>query len=179
MTKVIGFLVVLLTQSSLWAAEATTVQLKDSSGKAIGNAKLTQLKKGVKIELEAKGLEPGEHAIHFHEQGLCQGPDFKSAGEHYSPKGHKHGFDVAAGPHAGDMPNLIVDDSGKVKAEIINTNVTLKTADNALMKEGGTALIIHSKSDDYKTQPSGAAGGRLACAEIPGTKASLRVKASS
>ena len=118
------------------------------------------------MNVEISKLPPGEHAFHFHETGTCTAPKFESAGGHFAPGTKGHGFDAAEGYHAGDMANIIVGADGKVKVEFINANVTLDKGPNSLMKTGGTALVIHEKADDYKSQPAGNAGGRLACGEI-------------
>ena len=144
----------------------TQFTLKDPSGKSVGNVTMTQLEKGVKVVLDVQGLPAGEHAIHFHEKGMCQGPGFDSAGEHFAPRKSKHGFDVAGGPHAGDMPNLWVSSDGTAHFETINTQVSLGKGSNSLLKEKGTTIIVHSQADDHRSQPSGEAGGRIACAEI-------------
>ena len=151
------------------AAAATTIPLTNPDGKNIGTATLTALANGVKIDVVAKGLSPGEHAIHIHEHGKCDAPKFESAGGHFAPNKNPHGFDDAKGPHAGDMPNLVVAADGTVKAELINVNVSLNKGEAALVRPGGTALIIHEKADDYKTQPTGNAGGRMACGVIAGS----------
>lgn len=140
--------------------------LKNSEGKKIGNARLTQLEKGVKIEIQVSGLTPGEHAFHIHENGECKAPTFASAGAHYAPQKNKHGFDVSGGPHAGDMANLFVNADGNARIQVINTNVSLEKGKNPLLKAGGTSLVIHAQADDYKSQPAGNAGDRVACAEI-------------
>ena len=159
----------LVTATALAASPTTQkITFKNAKGAEAGTATLTQLAQGVRITIDAKDLTPGEHAFHFHENGKCEGPKFDSAGSHYAPEKKAHGHDDAAGPHAGDMPNLIVGADGKVKSEVINTHVSLKPGANSLLKKGGTALIIHEKADDYKTQPSGGAGGRVLCAEIKG-----------
>ena len=120
----------------------------------------------MRIELSARGLSPGDHAIHFHQKAQCQGPDFKSAGDHFAPSAKTHGFDASGGPHAGDMPNLKVGQDGSVQVEIINTEVRLHPGKNSLLGNGGTALVIHAKADDYKSQPAGAAGDRLVCGKV-------------
>lgn len=150
------------------ATSPITVDLKNAKGESVGTATLTEMTKGVRIVLDVKGLAPGEHAFHFHENGKCETPKFESAGSHFAPKKNPHGFMDAKGPHAGDMPNLIASADGTVKQEIINTNVTLKPGASSLLKKGGTAAVIHEKADDYKTQPTGDAGGRAVCGEITG-----------
>jgi Cu-Zn family superoxide dismutase len=153
-----------------WMASAASASFEttvhDAEGKDIGIVKLTQLEQGVKIDLQVRNLPPGQHAFHVHEVGKCKGPDFKSAGDHFSPSERKHGFNTAGGPHAGDMPNLIVKSDGTVNIEMINSNVTLTKGANSLLKPGGTSLVIHSEPDDHITQPAGNAGDRIACAEI-------------
>lgn len=148
------------------AQAATTVTLKNAKNENVGTAVLTPLTNGVKIDLQVAGLPPGEHGFHVHETGSCLAPKFDSAGGHFAPGKNPHGFDANQGPHAGDMPNLVVGADGSAKVEIINTQVTLGKGTNSLLKKGGTALMIHEKADDYKTQPTGNAGGRLACGEI-------------
>ncbi len=145
------------------------VILRDTEGKQAGTATLTPLINGVKILIDVKGLTPGEHAFHFHEKGICQGPKFESAGGHFSPAESKHGFDQVGGPHAGDMPNILVGNDGRARVEVINTSVTLGRGKSSLLQAGGTAIVIHEKHDDYKSQPAGNAGGRVVCGEIRGT----------
>lgn len=148
------------------ASQTVTVQLKNAEGKPAGSAVLTAMANGVKIRLDLKGLTPGEHALHFHETGSCVPPKFDSAGGHFTPQKSKHGFDEAGGPHAGDMPNLVIGADGRVATEVINTAVNLGKGGNSLLKQGGTALVVHEKADDYKSQPAGNAGSRIACGEI-------------
>lgn len=145
-----------------------SIVMKNAKGAEVGTATLTPMAKGVRISLDLKDLPPGEHAFHVHETGKCEGPKFDTAGGHFAPTKNPHGFDDASGPHAGDMPNLIVGGDGKLKTEVINTTVTLSGGGNALTKKGGTALMIHEKADDYKSQPAGNAGARIACGEIKG-----------
>jgi Cu-Zn family superoxide dismutase len=142
------------------------VVLKNAKGESIGSATISPLVKGVKINLDLHGLTPGVHAVHFHEKGSCVGPKFDSAGGHFAPAKNKHGFDMEGGPHAGDMPNFFAAADGTAKVELINTSVSISS--DSLEKTGGTALVVHEKADDYKTQPSGDAGGRFACGEIKG-----------
>jgi Cu-Zn family superoxide dismutase len=154
--------------TSAWAApkHGLEVELRDGAGKKIGTAKITELKTGVNVHLDVAGLSPGEHAVHFHEKGTCTGPDFKSAGGHYNPSHHEHGLDNPKGPHEGDMRNFTVGADGKASVDVKDERVNLGSGADSLRQSGGTALVIHAKGDDYKSQPAGAAGDRVACGEI-------------
>ncbi len=143
-----------------------TVKLSDAKGKALGTATLAADPKGVKITLDVKGLAAGEHAIHVHETAKCDAPDFKSAGGHFNPEHKKHGMENPAGPHAGDMPNFTVDAKGVSKASVVAPNITLDDGAHGVFANGGTALVIHAKADDMKTDPAGAAGDRIGCGVI-------------
>ena len=158
---------VLLVLGTLPAsAQSAKATLKNADGKDVGAAALTQTPHGVLIRLSVEGLPAGEHAFHIHGVGKCE-PPFTSAGGHFNPGGMKHGMMAASGPHAGDMPNLHIPDSGKLVVEVVNPAVTLeKGKANSLFGPQGTAFIIHAGKDDYKTDPTGEAGGRIACGLI-------------
>ena len=146
-----------------------TVEIMDSDGNAIGTAELSQEDAGVMVTLEVEGLEEGMHGIHFHETGMCEAPDFESAGGHFNPTGAMHGMDNPDGPHAGDLPNIEVSDDGTASQEFTAENVTLAIGEeNSLLKEGGTALVIHAGEDDQMTDPSGDSGDRIACGVVTG-----------
>lgn len=145
---------------------AAQADLKDPKGETIGTVSFLQLEEGVKVSIEASKLSPGQHGIHFHESGKCEGPDFKSAGGHFNPAKKEHGLENPAGAHAGDLPNLVADAEGRARAEFTTERATLAAGENSLLKEGGTSVVIHAKSDDQKSQPAGAAGDRVACGVI-------------
>jgi Cu-Zn family superoxide dismutase len=148
-------------------AKDLTVKLADGKGQPVGTAKISDNKGGgVEIKLDVKNLAPGEHALHFHGTAKCEGPAFTTAGGHFNPTMKQHGKDNPMGPHAGDMPNFTVGPKGTAKITITNQAVALGDGSNSLFTNGGTAIMIHAKADDYKTDPAGNAGDRIACGVI-------------
>jgi Cu-Zn family superoxide dismutase len=166
-----AFLAVALTTLSLLAAalpapaaeQQARATLRDRSGEKVGVATLRQSRAGVLIHLELTGLTAGTHAIHVHAVGKCEG-DFESAGAHFAPKGNAHGFLGGRGPHAGDLPNLFVPASGELVVDLTASSLSL--SDGSLNDADGAALVIHESADDYRTDPSGGSGARVACGVI-------------
>ena len=180
----------LLLVSAAVAAERTAAtaraEMKDTEGKAAGKIMLTQMAQGVLIRVELDGLPPGWHAIHIHETASCE-PPFASAGQHFNPGDEQHGFD-ANGTHAGDLPNIHVSDDGTARAEVTNNRIALVTEQptdvnvlnraigtvrsaagmsaHNLFTGRGTSIIVHAGADDYRTDPAGNAGDRIACGII-------------
>jgi Cu-Zn family superoxide dismutase len=147
-------------------AHAATAALKSPDGSDMGTLNFVQTADGVRITGKVRGLEPGEHAFHIHAVGKCDAPDFKSAGGHYNPYNSPHGKQ-GGGPHAGDMDNIAVVDSGPVEISVVNSAVTLNApAKGTLFDADGSAIVFHAGPDDYASQPAGAAGGRVACGII-------------
>ena len=155
----------LLLASPALAVDKASATLKDASGKEVGKATLTSTPSGVLINLDLTAIPAGEHAFHIHAVGKCE-PPFESAGGHFNPGQHKHGM-MAGEAHAGDMPNLHVPQNGDLSIEVVNTAVTLdKGKPHSLFDNDGSALVIHAKADDYKSDPAGNAGDRIACGVV-------------
>jgi superoxide dismutase, Cu-Zn family len=161
---------IVLAVASLWliapaSAQTAKAALKDQKGADVGTVALTQTPTGVLLRLSLKGLPAGERAFHIHAVGKCEAP-FTSAGGHFNPGNHKHGLLVGPG-HAGDMPNLHIPASGALEVEVLNAAVTLeKGKPNSVFQKEGTAIVIHAGKDDYKSDPTGNAGDRIACGVI-------------
>jgi Cu-Zn family superoxide dismutase len=138
-----------------------------ADGKSLGMVMLQDTPSGVLVATQLRGLPAGEHGFHFHEKGVCDAEQkFTTAGAHFAPGGTQHGLMVMGGPHGGDMPNQHVGADGTLVTQVLNTGVTLASGPKSLADLDGSALVIHAKPDDYKTQPSGAAGDRIACAVV-------------
>jgi Cu-Zn family superoxide dismutase len=163
-----GALAALLLSAAALPAAAQTAKaaMKNVDGKDVGTVTLTQTPHGVLLSLSVKGLPPGEHAFHVHAVGKCE-PPFTTAGGHFNPGNKKHGMMAAEGEHAGDMPNLFIPANGELTVEVQNAAITLeKGKPNSVFDADGSAVIIHANKDDYKTDPTGDAGGRIACGVI-------------
>src|SRR5262249_54905177 len=139
-------LLAFLVTTVAWAK--VTVELKDAQGKSVGTATIWPDKEGVGIQLNVMGLPAGEHALHFHQNAVCEAPDFNSAGPHFNPENKKHGLENPDGHHAGDMKNFTVGENGKAKYRTEDKDVTLGTDPHSLFSNGGTAIVIHAKADD-------------------------------
>lgn len=120
--------------------------------------------RGVRVEVDLKGLAPGNHGFHIHEIGDCSSPDGKSAGGHFNPADVPHAGPEAEVAHAGDLGNLEADENGLALITIMSSRVTL--GDGAPTDIMGRAVIVHADPDDLESQPTGAAGGRVACGVI-------------
>lgn len=147
--------------------QAMKVSIVNTAGDNIGEAVVTESVDGVTFTIKAEGLPPGTHGIHVHEKGECTPPSFESAGSHFNPTNKEHGFDNLKGFHLGDLPNVEVGSDGQLETVVTTAELTLKLGqENSILDDDGSALVIHEKEDDYKTDPSGNSGNRIACAVI-------------
>ncbi len=136
--------------------------LMDASGKAVGTATIRQTSHSLQLRVRAKGLAPGEKGLHIHAVGKCEGPKFITAGPHWNPDGKQHGRDNPMGSHAGDISNLDVNAKGRGTL-IFDLHGAQMSGDGGLMDADGSALVIHAKPDDYRTDPTGNSGDRIVC----------------
>ncbi len=140
-------------------ASATIINVK---GKAIGTATFTETVDGIILQVNAKGLKKGDHGLHIHRTGKCEGPKFDSAGPHFDISNRQHGRNNPMGAHSGDLPNLTPGKRKIASAEAVIPGISLFGA-NGVLDSDGAAIVIHAGPDDYKTDPSGNSGGRIAC----------------
>lgn len=170
----IGALVagVVLMSSGLVASaagpKAAHADLVNAQGTKVGTAKISSAANGVKVSIKVSQLTPGEHGIHIHNVGKCDGPAFTTAGGHFNPTSAHHGVKNAQEPHPhlGDLENLKVGENGKASATFLISGATLGEGQNSLFHDGGTALVIHAKADDLTSDPSGNSGDRIVCGVI-------------
>ena len=150
------------------AANSAHATIKNAQGAQIGTAKFSSAGSGVKVAVKVSQLTAGEHGIHIHAVGKCEGPAFTTAGGHFNPSNSHHGIHNTKDPkpHVGDMPNLTVGKNGKGSASFTIDGATLGDGANSLFHDGGTALVIHAKADDLMSDPSGNSGDRIACGVI-------------
>lgn len=142
---------------------AAVASLVDGSGRTAGQAVLVQEGGDVRLLLDVAGLAPGDKAVHIHEVGQCTTPSFNSAGRHFNPTQAEHGTKNPRGPHAGDLPDITIESSGRGHLEITVKRVTLKKGPGSLLDEDGSAIVVHERPDDGRTDPDGGSGARIAC----------------
>src|SRR5437763_2848194 len=148
-----------------WAADtrkAIAVLHPTSGNNVSGTVTFTASGNEVKVIADVTGLTPGKHGFHVHEFGDCSSPDGNSAGGHFNPTHKQHGAPDAADRHAGDLGNIEADASGKARLDWKDKAMKLSGPDSIV----GRSVIVHEKEDDLKTQPTGNAGGRVACGVI-------------
>jgi Cu-Zn family superoxide dismutase len=148
-----------------------TATLVSVGGDTVGNVEIFAGPNGLLIRSTFDGIEPGVHGFHIHETGLCDAapqvrpedpPPFRSAGDHLNPGDKEHGFLNPAGPHAGDLPNIIMPEAGPITVDLFAAGLSAEM----LMDEDGAAFIVHARADDYTSDSTGRSGGRIACGII-------------
>ena len=150
---------------ALPVARHANADIVDGQGQTRGKAMLVQHKDGIHVDVRAVGLPAGVHAVHIHAVGTCTGPDFKSAGGHWNPAMRQHGHDNPMGAHMGDMPNMSVAPDGAGRLRTVVKGASLG-GEGGLLDADGASIVVHADPDDYKTDPTGNAGARLACGLI-------------
>ena len=155
----------ILTRIPVASASAT---LTTANGTPAGTVVLRQAAGGVvTVDVNATGLTPGAHGIHFHEVGQCEGAGaFATACAHYNPLNRQHGLEAQGGPHAGDAPNLVAGPNGTATLSFTTDRITLTSGSISLFDPNGSSVVIHAAPDDQVSQPSGNSGGRVACGVI-------------
>jgi superoxide dismutase, Cu-Zn family len=145
--------------------DKAAAQMKDRDGKVVGVITLTETSQGILLTGTLAQLPPGAHGFHLHGVGKCE-PPFTSAAGHFNPDGKKHGFLEPAGHHVGDLPNLHVSSDGKVVVDVLVAGLALSDRAKGMLDRDGTAIVLHAKADDYKTDPAGDSGDRIACGVV-------------
>jgi Cu-Zn family superoxide dismutase len=148
--------------------ERADVPMRDAAGRDLGTLTLAPHEGGLMLTGRVQGLPPGTHGIHVHATGRCE-PPFESAGGHWNPTSRQHGTQNPAGPHHGDMPNLVVADDGSAAVNVMTAGGTLG-GEGALLDGDGASVVIHAGADDYRTDPSGNSGDRIACGVVTGAR---------
>lgn len=149
------------------AGATATAMVRDTAGRDLGTLTLAETGDRIQVTGTLRGLAPGPRAIHVHAVGQCE-PPFESAGPHWNPTSRQHGTENPQGPHLGDMPNLQVGADSTANVSVTTPpGATLRGA-NGLLDADGAAVVVHAGADDYRTDPSGDAGGRVACGVVTG-----------
>jgi Cu-Zn family superoxide dismutase len=159
--------------------QGATGPLLNIEGQELGNVSVATSPNGGTLVLgNAEGFPEGTYAVHLHQVGTCDTPDFESAGDHLGTGEAEHGILAESGPHPGDLPNVHVQPDGIMVFDAFAPLVS----EEMLFDEDGTALIVHAGRDDYASQPGGDSGARIACAVLlpaPGTRADETVDAEA
>ncbi len=145
---------------------SATATLHDSTGSRVGLATFSESTGAVQLGLSVSGLSPGLHGMHVHETGTCTPPTFESAGGHFNPASKQHGTRNPAGPHAGDLPNLVVDADGSADTTYTVSSSLLAPGETSMLGTDKRAFVIHADADDETTDPSGNSGDRMVCGVI-------------
>jgi Cu-Zn family superoxide dismutase len=174
MKKTFLLLAVLLLSAPAEAAlkAKAVARLTDLEGKPVGTAQFDALGHGVLITFDLQGLSPGPHAIHLHASGNCDAKSgFTAAGPILSlTPGKQHGYLAEGGPEAGDLPNQFAGADGRLHASVVVSSFTIGNGKRSIFDKDGVAVVVDQRGDDYRTQPLGNAGNRIACGVVARTR---------
>jgi len=145
------------------APDTVTAALRDAHGQAIAEAVVQQVGDSLRVRIDATRMARGAYGAHLHTIGRCDAPGFTTAGAHWNPTGQQHGKDNPRGMHKGDLPNLMVGTDGRGSLEYTIPDASISGPRNPLVDADGAAVVIHAMPDDYRTDPSGNSGARIAC----------------
>jgi len=146
------------------AAGATVAaDVRNAIGQSKARATATQTGDSIRVRLEASGMPRGSYGAHIHMTGRCDAPEFTTAGGHWNPTGQQHGKNNPRGMHKGDLPNLLIGTDGRGSVEMTIPGAALLGEAMPMLDADGASLVIHAQADDYRTDPSGNSGGRIAC----------------
>jgi len=140
------------------AKSVASATIRGADGATLGAATVTQTSAGLDILVAGEGMPPGPHGLHVHRIGRCDAPAFTTAGDHWNPDMKQHGRDNPAGAHRGDLPNLVIGADGRG-----TVSFTIPGDRAAMLDADGSAIVVHATADDYRTDPSGNSGARIAC----------------
>ena len=144
-------------------AHSLAADVRDPAGMTMARATVAEVGDSIRVRVEAMGMAPGAYGAHVHAIGRCDPPGFTAAGPHWNPTGQQHGKNNPQGMHKGDLPNLAVGTDGRGSFEVTVPGARIAAGANPLMDADGAAVVIHASADDYRTDPSGNSGGRIAC----------------
>lgn len=142
---------------------SAAADLRSAGGTTMARANVSQVGDSIRVRVEAMGMNAGAYGAHVHAVGRCDPPDFASAGPHWNPTGRQHGKNNPQGMHSGDLPNLAVGTDGRGSFEVTIPGASIRGGAARLLDSDGAAVVIHAAADDYRTDPSGNSGGRIAC----------------
>ena len=143
--------------------EIPVSELRKADGTLAARAMVYESLGKLEVRVQAAGLVPGQYGVHIHAVGRCEGPGFESAGAHWNPAGREHGSLNPQGPHLGDMPNIEVDENNAGRVEFAISGAAMQGGERPLLDADGASVVIHAAPDDYRTDPSGNSGARIAC----------------
>lgn len=146
------------------SASSAVATVRDATGRELGTLTVSQTGAGLATTGTLRHLAPGTHGIHLHTAGMCDG-SFTSAGGHWNPTAHQHGFENPQGPHEGDMENIVVGADSSAIVAVSTRGGELRGA-NGLLDADGAAVVVHAGPDDYRSDPSGNSGARVGCGVV-------------